>query len=88
MAVSAGLPHRHLSTAPGAEGLYYAIPIYFVILGIIAFFSYRRLHKQIMNGSADHVIGHFLAVRKITNITLLLFENYRHRSLDYKYSFN
>ena len=35
------------------KGLYYTIPIYFVVLGIVAIVSYRRMHKQIMEGSSD-----------------------------------
>ena len=57
--------HRSLDTAvvDTQQGLYIAIPVYFGALCIIAFYSYQRLHKQVMSGNTDIVTGHFLGGR-------------------------
>ena len=55
--------HRALVSADNRTGLYIAVPIYFCILGVAAFYSYRKLNKQVNEGTTDYVTGHYLAGR-------------------------
>lgn len=48
-----GLVTEEQTVSDNMRGLYFSIPVYFVVLGIAAFVSYRRMHKQIMEGSTD-----------------------------------
>lgn len=51
-------------------GLYVTIPIYFCILFVVAFISYRRVQRQIGDGVADHLTSHYLGGRSFGEFTI------------------
>ena len=44
-------------------GLYVAIPVYFVMLGVVAYFSRRRLKHLERTEETDQLTGHYLGGR-------------------------
>jgi hypothetical protein len=44
-------------------GLYIAIPAYFAMLCLCAFWVYRRMEKQNSKGMTDHLMNHYLGGR-------------------------
>ena len=57
---------RSLEVSPENRGaLYVAIPVYFVVLGVVAFFSYRRarsLEKKQANDQCEFYICRLLVI--------------------------
>lgn len=55
---------RSLEVSPENRGaLYVAIPVYFVVLGVVAFFSYRRARSLEKKQANDQLVGHYLGGR-------------------------
>ena len=51
-------------------GLYITIPLYFCILGIVAWISYRRIQRMQSDGVADQLTSHYLGGRAFGEITI------------------
>ena len=45
------------------SGLYVAIPVYFAVLGVVAYLSNRRLAYMEKHAQADKLTGHYLGGR-------------------------
>ena len=51
-------------------GLYITIPLYFCILGFVAWISYRRIQRMQADGVADQLTSHYLGGRAFGEVTI------------------